>query len=291
VSQSFGEAVFLGFLKGYPSGLIGDVSTGTGFAGIFATGTLLTSKAIGLDDKWLFLIEMPTILVYYFSFSYLNKQKKIYPLESEEKETLVQRKSSVVEEADEAEVKNNQRLNVTTIKSLMPRTFHLILNLFTVYFLEYSIITSFADAMGQQMKLLYPDKLDSLVVKEYFVILNASYQVGVFFSRSSLRFVRIPANKVWLLTMLQLCNFTLIFLNAYYMTVTTLWVMCPLIVWVGLMGGGSYVNVLNGILELETLDKTEKEMALSLSLLFNDTGILLATVFSLIMSSTVFKFS
>lgn len=73
--------MFLGFLKGYPSGLVGDVSTGTGFAGIFATGTLLGSKAIGLDDKWLFLIEMPTIIVYYFSFRWLNNQKKLYALE------------------------------------------------------------------------------------------------------------------------------------------------------------------------------------------------------------------
>jgi len=41
VSQSFGEAVFLGFLKGFPSYMIGYTSSGTGVAGIFATGTLL----------------------------------------------------------------------------------------------------------------------------------------------------------------------------------------------------------------------------------------------------------
>ena len=50
ISQSFGEAVFLGFLKGYPSDMVGDVSCGTGFAGIFATTTLLGSKAIGLSN-------------------------------------------------------------------------------------------------------------------------------------------------------------------------------------------------------------------------------------------------
>lgn len=80
------------------------------------------------------------------------------------------------------------------------------------------------------------------------------------------------------------------FINAKYMYVDSLYYMCPAIVWVGLMGGGSYVNVLHGILELETLDKTEKEMALSLSLLFNDTGIFLATVLSLVLSNTIFKF-
>jgi len=73
------------------------------------------------------------------------------------------------------------------------------------------------------------------------------------------------------------------------MYVQSLYVMCPVIVWVGLMGGGSYVNVLHGILDLETLDKSEKEMALSLSLLFNDTGIFLAAVFSLVLSNTYLK--
>jgi battenin len=129
------------------------------------------------------------------------------------------------------------------------------------------------------------------VVSQYFVILNASYQLGVFISRSSLRFVKIPANKVWMLSLFQMINFIAIFLDAYYMKVTTVKVMCPLFLWVGLMGGGSYVNVLNCILELETLDKTEKEMALSLSLLFNDSGILLAAIFSLILSANIFKFS
>ena len=68
----------------------------------------------------------------------------------------------------------------------------------------------------------------------------------------------------------------------------SLWIMCPLFVWVGIMGGGSYVNVLHGILELKTLKKSEKEMALSLSLLFNDTGIILATVLSLILANSCF---
>ena len=71
------------------------------------------------------------------------------------------------------------------------------------------------------------------------------------------------------------------------MVIETLWFMCPLFIWVGIMGGASYVNVLHGILELKTLKKSEKEMALSLSLLFNDTGILLATILSLILANTL----
>ena len=72
ISQSFGEAVFLGFLKGYPSDMIGDVSAGTGFAGIFATCSLLGSKAIGLSNQALFFIEAPTIIVYFLAFYWLD---------------------------------------------------------------------------------------------------------------------------------------------------------------------------------------------------------------------------
>ena len=50
IAHSFGEAVFLGFLKGFPSYTIGDVSVGTGFSGIFATGSLLFAKWIGMSN-------------------------------------------------------------------------------------------------------------------------------------------------------------------------------------------------------------------------------------------------
>jgi hypothetical protein len=72
ISQSFGEAVFLGFLKSYPSEMVGDVSVGTGFAGIFATGSLLGAKAIGLSNQALFFIEAPTIIVYFIAFKWLD---------------------------------------------------------------------------------------------------------------------------------------------------------------------------------------------------------------------------
>lgn len=68
------------------------------------------------------------------------------------------------------EVNDNQRLNFTTIKSLLPRTFYLIFNLFSVYFLEYTIITSFADVMGRKMTNKYPNS-DDLKITEYFTII------------------------------------------------------------------------------------------------------------------------
>jgi hypothetical protein len=78
-------------------------------------------------------------------------------------------------------------------------------------------------------------------------------------------------------------------LNSKFMFVESLWITCPVLIFVGLMGGGSYVNVLHQILELESLDKTERESAMSLSLLFNDLGILNASIVSIILSNTYLK--
>ena len=49
ISQSFGEAVCFGFIKSFPSYSVGDLSAGTGFAGIFATSTLLLCKSSFID--------------------------------------------------------------------------------------------------------------------------------------------------------------------------------------------------------------------------------------------------
>lgn len=182
---------------------------------------------------------------------------------------------------------DNVPLDFATLKSLLPRVFYLVINLFTVYFLEYSIITAFAKGMQDQIQKKYPTdyKNGVLAVKSFNDIIQFSYQLGVFISRSSLKFVKIK--KVWILTVLQAINFLLLFLNARFLIFDSVYVVSPLVVWVGLMGGGSYVNVLHGIRELETLDQTEKESAMSLCMLFNDSGILLASIFSVIMSNTI----
>lgn len=50
IAGGMGEATFLGFLKGYPAHTVGYVSSGTGFAGISGTVTLLVLQGIGLKN-------------------------------------------------------------------------------------------------------------------------------------------------------------------------------------------------------------------------------------------------
>ena len=68
----------IGFLKNFPGETVGFYGSGTGFAGIFGSGTLIILKAIGLSDTAIYLIASPTLVPYMFSFWWLDKQKVKY---------------------------------------------------------------------------------------------------------------------------------------------------------------------------------------------------------------------
>ena len=78
ISCGLGEATFLGLLNGFPGHLVGYVSSGTGFAGLSGTGTLLLLQGLHLSNQAIFLLATPTIIIYYIAFSWLNKQKNQY---------------------------------------------------------------------------------------------------------------------------------------------------------------------------------------------------------------------
>lgn len=65
--------------------------------------------------------------------------------------------------------------------------------------------------------------------------------------------------------------------------------MFVIMIWVGLMGGASYVNVMYCILESPNLQRTEKELAMTLTTVCNDIGILIASLLSLLLDNTAFS--
>ena len=66
-----GECTVLGFLKGFPHRLVGDFSTGTGFAGPFSTISLLSMRTCGLTDAKIFIIQALLMLIFYYCFNSL----------------------------------------------------------------------------------------------------------------------------------------------------------------------------------------------------------------------------
>jgi len=67
-----------------------------------------------------------------------------------------------------------------------------------------------------------------------------------------------------------------------------LYVLFGVMIWVGLMGGTTYVNVMYQVLETPKLERTEKELALTIMTIFEDVGVLLASLLSLLLDNTVF---
>mmetsp|Transcript_7996 Transcript_7996/g.13415 ORF Transcript_7996/g.13415 Transcript_7996/m.13415 type:complete len:141 (+) Transcript_7996:466-888(+) len=78
-SQGMGEATFLGFLKGFPSHLVGFVSSGTGFAGISGTLLLLFfNQVLSFEYSLIYLIVSPFGLIYLASYFWLYKKTNVF---------------------------------------------------------------------------------------------------------------------------------------------------------------------------------------------------------------------
>jgi battenin len=155
-----------------------------------------------------------------------------------------------------------------------------IINLFTVYFLEYAILTGFGDRVKQRGYITDIDK------KFQYESFQLCYQIGVFISRSCL-FLLKHVKHIEILTMLQLVSFVLWFFNVYFGFMSNLVVVAISLVIVGLMGGGSYVYCYSKILESTEIKDEFKELTVNIGTIFNDCGILLCSIFVLILDNTI----
>ena len=182
------------------------------------------------------------------------------------------------------EIKNNRRLECRSLIRVLPKIWRQVAMLYLVYFFEYSIITAFADIIDSKMSRL------ELTTTKVYVLINVCYQVGVFISRSSLSYFQVPHEHLWVLSALQMMNFLIFLASSEFMFMTSMWVLCPMAIWTGLMGGGSYVNIFHSILTQPGLEQSEKEMATSLALMFNSSGIVTASLFSLWIRNTWFSY-
>ena len=115
-------------------------------------------------------------------------------------------------------------------------------NLAIVYFLEYTITTSFTVANAQQIIDLKEGREDEFIYKNSYLFFNLSYQIGVFISRSSLACCKIK--KVWMITVAQTCLFIFFLLNSFVFFVHTIYPLFVMMVFVGLCGGAQFVNVI-----------------------------------------------
>ena len=307
---TLGEQTNLGFLKGFAPDLIGGWGCGTGMAGVVGAGINFGLRYVKVPGYLIFLGMIPTSLIYLFGFTWLKNQKvqQIVAVENESHTPGARASSSHQDQenyqqfdnyehttngaqveqnneantADEQEANINQFLSFANLKRIWPSISYLAVNLGLVYFLEYTIITGFADKATYN---LAHSPNSNGIEQNSFIVLNLCYQTGVLISRSSISFIKI--RKIWIVTLLQLINFIL-WAWIGYSKPLGLPPMFVLMVWVGLMGGCSYVNVLYGILESTKIEKKDKEMAINIVSMCNNIGVLSAAATALVLEVTIY---
>ena len=116
--------------------------------------------------------------------------------------------------------------------------------------------------------------------------MQLSYQIGVYISRSSLAIIKIT--KIWILTLIQLVNAIIWGLIAYY-KYSKLWVMFIFMIWVGLMGGASYVNIFYQVLKSSKIAKSEKEISINFISIINDFGVFISSFVVILLNYTIYQ--
>ena len=86
------------------------------------------------------------------------------------------------------------------------------------------------------------------------------------------------------LTIFQFANFILWIFIAEYKFIE-IYELIPLMFFVGLMGGASYVNVMYQFLESNTITQKEKELSVNICTIIDDIGIFTASACSVIISN------
>ncbi|CAK83473.1 unnamed protein product (macronuclear) [Paramecium tetraurelia] len=266
--QSFGEATMLGYSKSFSSSLIGFWSSGTGFAGIFGSGFFLVLRALKFTDFWIFITAIPFLLIYLYNFTWLDNKRK-----------SLQKVQLVEEEEDDST--DNLQMSFENMKYVVNLAWTYSLNLGAVYFFEYFVLTCWADRAN-------PAQTDgNYFQNNAYAILAFCYQIGVFVSRSSLKIIQIK--NVTLLTIIQgvNCGLWAAIAIAYYYSnyQLNIAIQICLMLWVGLMGGASYVNVNYLIVSGTFLPKNCKELCMCINSMTNNTGIMFATLFAMAISN------
>jgi battenin len=119
--------------------------------------------------------------------------------------------------------------------------------------------------------------------KNAYPVLAFCYQFGVLISRSSISLIQI--RRVWIITTLQALNFVAWLIHALR-PFMPLGVQFVWMVFVGLMGGASYISTFYILLNENVVADTDREFAINITAIFVNGGIVLAAIFEIIASNS-----
>ena len=187
IGIALGESVNLGFLKTFPGETIGYYGSGTGMAGITGALIFIALQPTGLGDGVIYMLAIPTAIPYLLCFLWLDRQKKKYPYVPDPEEvqeevgdsleasqtqvgsntaveratnnTMTTEVSGIDQDAKLASegVADNLSFTCENMNNVLKKVGFTMAQLSIVYFLEYTITTSFTVACAAQIIDLHPD--------------------------------------------------------------------------------------------------------------------------------------
>ncbi|XP_059162551.1 battenin-like [Physella acuta] len=308
-SSAFGENVTLGLLSRFPSSLVNAWSSGTGMAGVLGAALYIIFGCVvgnGGDKqdklqtltKYAFLLTTPVVLIYWLAYFVVVKR----PAETVENKhtdsdsqcintttdsdintTTDTGKEIAPIQGDEDDVSENQPLirsesGCRRLLRCLKMVLWLGINLCAVYVFEYV-----PQACAAKVR---PSKEYHIGCPELYAALQLCYQAGVFVSRSSVQLYRI--RRVEIITALQFVNMILWIMDVHYKFLPTA-ALPALMIYVGLLGGASYVNIFYTLLHDGQFPKEDRELCVNLVGLFINLGIVLGTGLETLLFITVLK--
>ncbi|ETO32174.1 Batten's disease protein Cln3 family protein [Reticulomyxa filosa] len=148
-----------------------------------------------------------------------------------------------------------------------------------VYFFEYVVSVGLAQIANVH-------ESDSVQNRDY-VVLALCYQAGVFISRSSISLVQFDQIGMACLTSLQGINFVLWHFHCEYNWFPQ-WLQFVWMIYVGLLGGAMYVNVVYSILSDTKITKKDKELCMNIMSIWVNFGIIMSSAYEIVIDNTFF---
>lgn len=152
------------------------------------------------------------------------------------------------------------------------------LNLAAVYMFEYV-------AQGSAAKVR-PKTEYNKGCPELYAGLSLCYQAGVFVSRSSVQLFRIK--RIEILSVLQLVNM-IVWLIDVHTKFIPVYILPAYMIYVGLLGGASYVNIFYLLLNEDKYPNNDRELCINIAALFITVGIVSGTAVETLLFQTALK--
>ncbi|XP_054280890.1 battenin isoform X2 [Macrosteles quadrilineatus] len=249
-SSGLGEATLLSYMPFFKNkNVISTWSSGTGGAGFFGSLSYATLTGLGLSPAMTLYVMLVVPALMSITFWIVLDRPKLEDAGSQNQS-----------EANFNSTLSNDQIPLTLSNDSfweklqsIPPLFKYMIPLGLVYFFEYFINQGL-------FELIYFNNIfiDHNAQYRWYQV---TYQIGVFFSRSSINLMKIDA--IWLMAVLQGVNVIFFTFESLFSFLPNIYVVLAAVLWEGLLGGAAYVNTFYKINKEVIPEKREFSMAIT----------------------------